>query len=65
MTDFKDSLKTFEEYLLHHKEKACDFRIRVDFTKEKPSFYIHPLDVDGETLDYSVDGNFLNCNTPG
>jgi hypothetical protein len=53
---------TLENYFQIHEGKAIDFRIRVQKNQNNQySFYIHPQDVDGETWDFKVIGNFLEC----
>ncbi len=38
------------------------FKVQKDQNNQY-SFYIHPQDVDGETWDFKVIGNFLECTT--
>ncbi|MEH2221136.1 MAG: hypothetical protein V7K72_29295 [Nostoc sp.] len=53
-----------ENYFQLHDGKAIDFRIRTQKDQNNQySFYIHPQDVDGETWDFKVIGNFLECTT--
>ncbi|ALF52240.1 hypothetical protein ACX27_04240 [Nostoc piscinale CENA21] len=57
---------TLEEYLRAHEGKAIDFALRVDFNSHaegQVSFYIHPVNADGDTLDYKVKGNTVECFT--
>ncbi|MBG1271760.1 hypothetical protein [Nostoc sp. WHI] len=55
---------TVENYFQLHDGKAIDFRLRVQKDQNNQySFYIHPQDVDGETWDFKVIGNFLECTT--
>lgn len=55
---------TLENYFQIHEGKAIDFRIRIQKNQNNQySFYIHPQDVDGETWDFKVIGNFLECTT--
>jgi hypothetical protein len=54
---------TLENYFQLHDGKAIDFRLRVQKDQNQYSFYIHPQDVDGETWDFKVIGNFLQCTT--
>lgn len=58
---------TLEEYFLAHQGKSIDFNLRVNYPAEGSgnclSFYIHPANVDGETLDYKVEGNAVKCIT--
>ncbi|RCJ21558.1 hypothetical protein A6S26_24220 [Nostoc sp. ATCC 43529] len=55
---------TLENYFQLHDGKAIDFRLRVQkHQNNQYSFYIHPQDVDGETWDFKVIGNFLECTT--
>jgi hypothetical protein len=50
--------KTLEQYLKDAIEAgAIDFRIRASVSDGCVSFYIHPLDRDGETRDFQVRGN--------
>ncbi|MEH1887427.1 hypothetical protein [Nostoc sp.] len=53
-----------ENYFQLHDGKAIDFRIRTQKDQNNQySFCIHPQDVDGETWDFKVIGNFLECTT--
>lgn len=54
-------MKTFEHYLSEsHNNGRIDHRIRtVKGPNGELDFYIHPDGVDGETLDFTVDGNSL------
>lgn len=62
---------TLEEYL--HSElgfdsisgltKTGEFLIHVQASKNGTDFYIRPLDKDGDTLDYEVVGNTLECTS--
>ncbi|MEH1881805.1 hypothetical protein [Nostoc sp.] len=55
---------TLENYFQLHDGKAIDFRLRVQKDQNNQcSFYIHPQDVDGETWNFKVIGNFLECTT--
>ncbi|PHJ62788.1 hypothetical protein VF14_26895 [Nostoc linckia z18] len=55
---------TLENYFQLHDGKAIDFRLRVQKDQNNQySFYIHPQDVNGETWDFKVIGNFLECTT--
>lgn len=55
---------TLENYFQIHEGKAIDFRIRVQKDQNNQySFYIHPQGIDGETWDFKVIGNFLECTT--
>lgn len=54
---------SFEDYLKSQLDKTCDFRIRAEMVDGHPKFYIHPMNVDGDTLDYLVSGNQLECVT--
>jgi hypothetical protein len=54
---------TFEEYLRSQYSKAIDFHIRAEVNEQGVEFYIHPQDVNGDTLDYRVNGNTLECVT--
>ncbi|MEH1853746.1 MAG: hypothetical protein V7L11_19190 [Nostoc sp.] len=55
---------TLENYFQIHEGKAIDFRLRVQKDQSNQySFYIHPQDIDGETWDFKVIGNFLECTT--
>ncbi|MEH2415417.1 hypothetical protein [Nostoc sp.] len=55
---------TLENYFQLHDGKAIDFRLRVQKDQNNQySFYIRPQDVDGETWDFKVIGNFLECTT--
>ena len=53
--------KTLEEYLLENlKNLVIDHAIRANINAEGAiTFYIHPNGVDGDTLDFKVNGNTL------
>jgi hypothetical protein len=53
--------KTLEQYLRENVEKgAIDHSIRATITSEgNVEFYIHPLNVSGDTLDFMVCNNAL------
>jgi hypothetical protein len=55
---------TFEEYLKkHHDLKIIDHALRAAVDeKGQVTFYIHPADRDGDTLDFLVQGNTLWAN---
>jgi hypothetical protein len=51
---------TLEEYLARdHARHVIDHTIRCHVHNGKVTFYIHPNNVDGETLDFEVEGNRL------
>jgi hypothetical protein len=55
---------SFEQYLRAQLNNSIDFRLRVLTNKDGDLvFYIHPQDVDGDTLDFKVDGNTVECVT--
>ncbi|MEH1975191.1 MAG: hypothetical protein V7L02_18650 [Nostoc sp.] len=55
---------TLENYFQLHDGKVIDFRLRVQKDQNNQySFYIHPQGIDGETWDFKVIGNFLECTT--
>ncbi|MFN6485436.1 MULTISPECIES: hypothetical protein [unclassified Nostoc] len=55
---------TLENYFQLHDGIAIDFSLRIQKDQNNQySFYIHPQDVDGETWDFKVIGNFLECTT--
>ena len=56
-------MKTLEKYLAeNYANGVIDFHIRAFAPPgETPTIYVHPRDVDGETLDFFVDGNVLNA----
>lgn len=55
---------TLEQFFRNHFGKAIDFRLRIEYTLEnKIQFYIHPMDVDGQTLTFEVEGNTLKLLT--
>ncbi len=58
-------LTTLEDYLKANIKEGCEFRLviknSVDGNVETPEFYIHPLNRNGDTLDYKVSGNVLEC----
>lgn len=49
---------TFEDYLISQKG-VIDFSLRAEVTSDGVCFYIHPSDVDGDTMDFFVRGNTL------
>lgn len=59
-------MKTLDSYLKENFAKGViDHAIRAHVDDEGwVTFYIHPLNVDGETLDFSVTANNLRCKTP-
>lgn len=54
---------TFENYLKSQLDASIDFRLRAEVVEGGVKFYIHPQDVNGDTLDYLVSGNNLECVT--
>ncbi|OYD92771.1 hypothetical protein CDG77_14050 [Nostoc sp. 'Peltigera membranacea cyanobiont' 213] len=55
---------TLENYFQLHDGKAIDFSLRIQKNENNQySFYIRPQDADGETWDFKVIGNFLECTT--
>ena len=55
---------TLEDYLKSQIPIAVkDFRLRAEVVEGGVKFYIHPQDVSGDTLDYKVTGNSLECVT--
>lgn len=60
----KEDSTTLEQFFRNHYGKAIDFRIRVEYTLgDKTQFYIHPMDVNGQTLTFEVEGNTLKLLT--
>lgn len=58
-------MKTLDSYLKEGFEKGIiDYAIRTHVDETGwVTFYIHPLNVSGETLDFSVTANNLRCLT--
>lgn len=56
-------MKTLQKYLAeNYANGVIDFHVRAFAPPgETPSVYLHPRDVDGETLDFLVDGNALTA----
>ncbi len=54
---------TLEEYFRQHEKIASDFMLRPTWVNGQLQFYIHPYNVNGETLDYKVNGNTVECVT--
>jgi hypothetical protein len=52
---------SLEEYF--DSTNDIDFALRVDRSSSRTRFYIRPMHGDGETLDFTVVGNGLNCAT--
>lgn len=53
-------MKTLEQYLKDNTVNGViDHSIRAQVTPEGVTFYIHPSDRDGDTLDFRVEGNVL------
>ena len=52
---------TLEEYIRMYQDLGViDHALRYNTDIDgKPSFYIHPANTDGVTIDYIVDGNYL------
>lgn len=56
---------TLEQFFLKHKHREIDFHLRVDEVEQgKLRFYIHPLNTDGDTWDFFVNGNQLTPIVP-
>lgn len=55
------SVKTLESYLReNHERGVIDHRVRADVDLlGRVTFYIHPDSVDGDTLDFAVEGHIL------
>lgn len=53
--------ETLEDYFRRElSEGKIDFRLRVTLDSDnRPQFYLHPLDRDGQTVDFCVEGNDL------
>lgn len=58
-------MKTLNDYLKENfSNNVLDHVIRAHVDDEGwVTFYIHPLNADGETLDFSVTANNLRCLT--
>lgn len=58
-------MKTLAEYLKENFDRdVIDHSIRAHVDDQGwVTFYIHPTNVDGETLDFSVTANNLRCLT--
>lgn len=58
-------LTTLEDYLKANIKEGCEFRLviknSIDGNMETPEFYIHPMNRNGDTLDYRVTANGLEC----
>jgi len=56
--------KTLEDYFRNGIDKnIIDFAVRAERTDEdRIVFYIHPLNQDGETADFEINGNELEHN---
>jgi len=53
-------MKTLEQLFRDaHREGVIDFALRASVTPEGVSFYIHPAQVSGDTLDFRVVDNTL------
>lgn len=55
--DRRTTLEAFME--MNVKRGAIDFSARASIGPLGVEFYIHPYGVDGDTLDFVVDGNYL------
>ncbi len=55
---------TFEEYLTREAERGhIDHALRASISDEgRVTFYVHPMNADGDTRDYLVSGNSLRAN---
>lgn len=53
--------KTFEKFLSDVLDKGhCDFSLMAKKSQQgEVTFYIHPNNIDGETVDFVVQGNTL------
>ena len=56
--------KTLESFFRDNIVKnVIDFTLRASITEDnRVVFYIHPLDVSGDTVDFEVDDNILSHN---
>jgi hypothetical protein len=55
---------TLEDYFRAHYGRAVDFSLRIDYNPDNSiRFYIHPDRMNGDTLDFKVDGNSVECVT--
>lgn len=53
-------MKTLEKYFREcNKNKVIDHALRTTVTKDRVRFYIHPINANGDTLDFEVSGNIL------
>jgi len=53
-------MRTLEEYFKENlKGNVIDFSLRAQETGDGIEFYIHPMNRDGDTMDFSVRGNML------
>lgn len=57
-------MKTLDTYLTENFERGViDHALRANVDDEGAlTFYIHPMGVDGDTLDFQVNGNSLHDN---
>ncbi len=57
---------TLEEYLRDTFERGgtIDHAVRAHVDGERVTFYIHPHDADGNTMDFVVSGNTLRLDEP-
>jgi hypothetical protein len=54
--------KTLEQFFDNHAGVAIDYRLRLDYKADgRLGFYIHPLNVNGQTWDFEVSGNLVSC----
>ncbi len=55
---------TLEEFLRTAAPGAIDFRLRAEPTGESGmSCYVHPLDRDGKTIYFDLDGNIITLKS--
>ena len=53
-------MKDLEQYFREcDKNRVIDHALRATVSKDKVKFYIHPINANGDTLDYEVKGNAL------
>ncbi len=53
-------MKNLEQYFREcDKNRAIDHALRATVSKDRVKFYIHPINANGDTLDYEVKGDAL------
>ena len=59
---------TLQDYLTREANNGMKTEFRIVASKERTdkvtTIYIHPIDKNGQSLDFEIDGNTLRCISP-